>query len=694
MDQITPPQFFDLDITGMTCASCVARVEKTLGRVAGVQNVTVNLAAETAHLQAGPGTRIEDLLIAVERAGYAASPRSANQPKPSPREALELVAAALLSAPLFASMFWPVPGWLQVVLATIVQFWLGARFYIAGFKALRAGAGNMDLLVALGTTAAYGLSVVDYASAGPLYFESSAAVITLIRLGKYLEGKAKRDAARAVVSLGRLRPTVARLSGGAEVPVTALKPGDEIELRAGERVPVDGIITQGSGSLDESPITGEGLPVLRAAGADVLAGTLNLNAVLRLRVTSAPGESFLDRMARLIEAAQGSKARMQKLADRVASVFVPIVVAIALVTFAGWMLHGAALNIAIINAVSVLVIACPCALGLATPAAILAGTAAAAKRGILIRNADALEAAARVSLVVFDKTGTLTTGKPQLVDVLLHSGTTRQEALDIAAALAARDTHPLSGALRQADVAAAENLEILPGHGVSGRVGGMGYILGSAALIAQVGGSAPPVAGDATWSYLATAKGQWLAGFAFTDTLRPGAREAVARLHEMGCETMLLSGDREAAAQAVARALGISRVKAQASPADKISVIQSAQAAGAVVAMVGDGINDAAALAGADVGMAIGTGADVAIEAAEISLLRPEPALVAEALALSRKTWRVLWQGLFWAMIYNLIGIPAAAFGLLSPTIAGAAMAASSVCVLANALRLKSWRGA
>jgi Cu+-exporting ATPase len=366
-------------------------------------------------------------------------------------------------------------------------------------------------------------------------------------------------------------------------------------------------------------------------------------------------------------------------------------VVIALITCAGWLLAGAHAATAIINAVSVLVIACPCALGLATPAAILAGTGAAARQGILIRNADVIQAASKADLVVFDKTGTLTSGKPRLTDVLLPGDTRRDDMLAIAAALAANDTHPLSAALRQLNVAPAQNLRALPGRGVEGSVAGIRYILGSAALIEDAGGMVPPVAGGATWSYLARADGRLLAGFAFSDTLRPGAREAVDRLRAMGCTIMLLSGDREAAVQAVARALGINQVIAGATPERKVAAIQAAQAAGRVVAMVGDGVNDAAALAAADIGMAIGTGADVAIEAADISLLRPEPMLVAEALALSRKTWAILREGLFWAMVYNLVGIPAAAFGLLSPTIAGGAMAASSVCVLANAMRLGAW---
>jgi Cu+-exporting ATPase len=692
MDKSLTTKDFNLAITGMTCGSCVARVEKTLGRVAGVQNVTVNLATETAHLQAGAETRLSDLIAAVGRAGYSAAPREVARPHNDRREFLELIAAALLSAPLFAAMFLRLPGWVELALATPVQFWLGARFYVAGFDSVRAGTGNMDLLVALGTSAAYGLSVADLIVHGPLYFESSAVVITLIRLGKFLEGRAKHDAANSITGLAKLRPAMAHLQGQGDVPLAALRQGDVVELRPGERVPADGEIITGTGSLDESHITGESLPVTRTQGANVLAGSLNLDAVLHVRVTAAAAESLLDRMARLIEAAQGSKAQVQKLADRVAAVFVPVVVVIAFATFAGWMFAGAHPAAAIINAVSVLVIACPCALGLATPAAILAGTGTAARHGILIRDADALEAASRVDMVVFDKTGTLTTGKPHLHQTLLLGEVSREAVQNIASALAVADTHPLSSALRQSGAAPAEGLRILPGRGVEGSVAGQRYILGSALLVADAGGKIPVPADEATWSYLAQADGTPLAGFAFADTPRPGARAAIARLRAMGMEIMLLSGDREAAAQAIGRELGITNILANAGPEQKVAAIKAAQAQGRIVAMVGDGVNDAAALATADVGMAIGAGADVAIEAADISLLRPEPGLVADALLMSRRTWVVLRQGLFWAMIYNLIGIPAAAFGLLSPTIAGAAMAASSVCVLGNALRLRKWR--
>jgi Cu+-exporting ATPase len=691
MDQIVDKSF-ELSIDGMTCASCVARVEKVLLRVPGVHDVAVNLATETAHVRAAQGTGFLEMIAAVGKAGYVARRRPAVAAKAGNRELYELLVAAVLSAPLLLGMVLRLPGWVAFALATPVQFWLGARFYVAGFKALRGGAANMDLLVALGTSAAYALSVVDFFGGGPLYFESSAVVITLIRLGKYFEGRAKREAALAVTGLAKLRPSVAH-RGGADVPVKDLRKGDVIELRPGERVPMDGEILAGSGSFDESHVTGESLPVLRETGATVLAGALNLDAVMSMRVTVAQGETLLDRMARLIDGAQASKPALQKLADRVAAVFVPVVCVIALVTFGGWILIHAPVSVAVINAVSVLVIACPCALGLATPAALLAGTGVAAKYGILLRNADAIEHAAHVDFVVFDKTGTLTVGRPELVQTRVFGNATEADVTAIAAALAAGDTHPLAAPLRVAGAKPADGVRALPGRGVAGSVDGVRYILGSARLVEECGGIAPAMGVKAaTISYLATADGAVLAGFAFADTIRPGAKAAIARLLAQKIGVMMLSGDRLEAAQAVGSELGITEIVAGASPAEKLAAIGAKRAKNLTVAMVGDGVNDAAALAAADLGIAIGTGADLAIETADFSLLRPEPGMVADALDLSRRIWRTLRQGLFLAVIYNVIGILLAALGYLSPMVAGAAMAASSVCVLGNALRLRKWR--
>jgi Cu+-exporting ATPase len=695
MDQLVRPvQFFDLAIAGMSCASCVARVERSLGQVAGVQRVAVNLATETAHIEADCGTNVQALIESVGRAGYTAVTRCEKAPAQPWREPIELAIAAAFSLPLLLAMLWPLPGWVEFLLATPVQFWLGARFYVAGFRALRAGAGNMDLLVALGTSAAYFLSVADlWRMAGPLYFEASAVVITLVRLGKYLEGRLKREAVKSISGLARLRPALAHRSG-VDVPVAQIAVGDVLEIRPGERVPVDGVILSGSGFVDESLITGESLPVLRQTGAKLLAGALNLQSALQIRSVAAAGESFLDRMARLIDTAQSSKPQIQLLADRVSAVFVPVVIGIALLTFGGWLLAGAALGPAMINAISVLVIACPCALGLATPAAILAGSAAAAKHGILLRNADALQHGARVDFVAFDKTGTLTQGKPRLVQVQTLAELAEATVLAYAAALAAGDNHPFSLALRIAGAEPAARLRSLAGRGVEGSIDGTRYILGSAGLIADAGGVVPQLhlPPQASVSYLALADGTLLAAFAFADTLRSDATQAIAKLRAMGLKVMLLSGDGQAPANATAQQLGISEVLARASPAEKLALIEARRAAGFTVAMVGDGINDAAALAAADVGIAVGNAADLAVETADFSLLRPEIMLVADALELSRRCWAVLKQGLFWAMAYNVIGIALAALGVLSPMIAGAAMAASSVSVLGNALRLRNWQ--
>lgn len=689
MDQIiSSAKDVELAIGGMTCASCVARVEKVLRRVPGVQDVSVNLATERAHVSVAGGVQLAALEEAVAKAGYTTGLAEVPQPDHARRELLELLAAFILATPVVLDMVLPVPGWVQLICATLVQFWLGARFYRAGFLAARAGAGNMDLLVALGTSAAYGLSVWDIFAGGPLYFESAVAVIALVRLGKYLEGRAKRDAAKAISGLQKLRPEQAHLATGGDVPVALLQPGDEILIRPGERVPVDGEVLDGEGSVDESPVTGEALPQPRGAGAKLLAGTLNLDAVLRLLVTAAPGESFLDRMARLIDQAQSAKPRVQRLADKVSAWFVPVVLVLAALTFSGWLLHGAVMAHALISAVSVLVIACPCALGLATPAAIMAGTGAAAKAGILFRDADALEAAAKIDILAFDKTGTLTTGTPQLAEVkrLGHLDEARLRA--IAAAMAAQDTHPLALPLRQEGVKPAENFKNLPGKGVQGEVDGQLYLFGSARLVP----AAPPQQDEKSWSYLASADGTPLGAFGFTDTIRPSAAKAVERLRVAGIETLLLTGDRQEAGNALASQLGIARVESQATPEQKRDIIENLRRAGQRVAMLGDGINDAAALAAADAGMAMGQGADVAIEAAPISLLRADPLLAPAALDIARRTWVILKQGLFWALIYNALGIPAAAFGLLSPALAGGAMAASSLCVLGNALRLRHWR--
>ena len=614
------------------------------------------------------------------------------------------------------------PAWAQWLLATPVQFVLGARFYRAGWKALRAGAGNMDLLVAIGTSAAYGLSVylmAEHAAHGGaphLYFEASAAVIALVLLGKALETRAKRRTADAIRALNALRPDTARvLRDGAEVevPVEQVRPGDVVFVRPGERIAVDGVVLDGRSHVDESLLTGESMPVVRGPGDRVTGGSINAEGALRVRTTAVGGESTLARVIRLVESAQAAKAPIQRTVDRVSAVFVPLVMGVALLTLAGWAVAGVGWEEALVNAVSVLVIACPCALGLATPTAIMAGTGVAARRGILIKDAQALELAHAVTVVAFDKTGTLTEGRPQLAALHAAPGHDEDEVLRLSAALQQGSEHPLARAVTEraraagVEVPQAHAVQALPGRGVHGRVQGRSLWLGSARLLAEQGLDPGPLAAPAQALQAHGRTVSWLIGaptdatapeliglLAFGDALKPSAVQAVARLQALGVRTVMLTGDNLGSAQAVAQALGIAEVRAEVLPADKAAVVTALREAGAVVAMVGDGINDAPALAAADVGIAMSTGTDVAMQTAGVTLMRGDPGLVADAIDVSRRTYATIRRGLFWAFAYNVIGIPLAAFGQLSPVVAGAAMALSSVSVVANALWLTRWRGA
>jgi Cu+-exporting ATPase len=719
----------DLGIDGMTCASCVARVEKVLARVPGVSAAQVNLATSRARVTTNRPVPLSALTEAVARAGYEATLIPAAQVRPARSvpdlsgPPLALIVSALLTAPLMLPMLSGgavmLPGWLQLVLAAPVQFWAGARFYIAGWKALRSFGGNMDLLVALGTSAAFALSVVGVLrhDSQALYFESSAVVVTLVLLGRWLEGKARHRAADAIAALGALRPDRARvLHDGVEeeIPLAAVACGDVVVIRPGERIPVDAAVVDGVGSVDESVITGESLPVAKHPGDRVIGGAVNGDALLRVRVTAIGAETVLARMVRLVEDAQAGKAPVQRLADRVSAVFVPVVLAIAILTCAGWLVAGASGTAAVINAVSVLVIACPCALGLATPTAIMVGTGLAARHGILIRDAAALERAHAVTAVVFDKTGTLTEGRPRIVEVHSASGageSARADVLRLAAALQAGSEHPLARAVLE-EVAAlpdsrpggradrASNLRALPGRGITGTVAGRRLLLGSERLLADAGATPGALGAQAaalaergaTIAWLATERGETLGLIGFADPVRPTAAAAVRRLHALGIDATLLSGDSPAAVLAVASELGLDRAEGGVLPAEKATRISALRAGGAVVAMVGDGINDGPALAVADVGFAMAAGTDVAMQAAGVTLMRADPMLVADAIDLSRRTWSKLRQGLVWAMAYNVLGIPLAAFGLLDPMLAGAAMAFSSLSVVLNALSLRRWK--
>ena len=724
-----------LAIGGMTCASCVARVENALRALPGVTGASVNLATEKAsvHGAAAP----EALAAAVRKAGYEATLTPSDgggaalraTPHASARQGAAgwpqwwpVAVAGLLSLPLLLPMLaapfgagWMLPGWLQLALATPVQFWLGARFYRAGWKALCAGSGNMDLLVALGTSAAYGLSLYLLlggaghagqagSQGGHLYFETSALVINLVLLGKWLEGRAKRQTLQALDALQSLQPDqalVRRRGQDVAVPLAELAVGDLMVVKPGARVPADGVVTEGRSHLDESLLTGESLPVPKMPGDRVAGGAINADGLLLVEARAVGAATMLARIISMVEDAQAVKAPIQRLVDRVSAVFVPVVLLISLITLLGWGLATGDWQAALLNAVAVQVIACPCALGLATPTAIMVGTGAAARHGILIKDAEALEIAHAVDTVVFDKTGTLTEGRPQLVAI---EGADPARLLALAAAVQQGSAHPLASAVvaeavrRQLALAPATAARALPGRGVEAEVGGATVLLGNRRLMQELGvaaggGEAHEAAGR-TVSWLAERRAgvvEVRGLLAFGDRIKPGATEAVARLQAAGIEPVLLSGDSRGAAQAVATALGIARVHAEVLPLDKAQVVAALQREGRRVAMVGDGINDAPALAAADVGMAMATGTEVAMHSAGVTLMRGDPLLVFEAIAVSQRTYRKIRQNLGWAFVYNLVGVPLAAFGLLNPILAGAAMALSSVSVVSNALLLRRW---
>src|SRR5450830_423051 len=737
-----------LDVRGMSCASCVSRIEKALAKVPGVTQVSVNLASEKASISTASPVALPLLIAAIKRAGYDAQEANAvvtGTPGAGLPSWWPVAVAALLSAPLLLMLLmsfgvqWQLPGVWQWLLATPVQFWLGARFYRAGWRAVKAGTGNMDLLVALGTSAAYGLSLFQLLSQWQsphadahaemhFYFEASATVITLVLLGKWLETRAKRQTADAIRALNALQPERATVRGkdgnDSEVPLSALRIGDMVVVRPGERVAIDGLVRAGQSQLDESMLTGESLPVAKQPGDKVTGGAINGAAQLLVETTAIGAETVLARIIRMVEHAQAAKAPIQRLVDQVSAVFVPVVLVLALLTLIGWGLIGGDWEQALLNAVAVLVIACPCALGLATPTAIMAGTGVAARYGILIKDAEALEIAHRIGVVAFDKTGTLTEGKPVLaaLQAIDHDD---DKLLGIAAALQRHSEHPLAHAVM--DAARNKNIsptdaadsKAVPGRGTQALIDGRLTYLGSARWMQELGATPdgqPELNAVAkqleqqgrTISWLAQANPHdthdthgsvvLLGLLAFGDTIKRNARQAIERLHHLHIRTVMLSGDNQGAAAHVAQELGLDDFRANVLPADKAQAItdlrqnnQSGQH-GQRIAMVGDGINDAPALAAADVGIAMSTGTDVAMQAAGITLMRGDPALVADAIDISRRTYNKIRQNLFWAFIYNVVGIPLAAFGLLNPMIAGAAMAISSVSVVSNALLLKRWQ--
>jgi Cu+-exporting ATPase len=741
MTQINSPlQSYDIGIGGMTCASCVARVEKALKKVPGVDTASVNLATESAHVTVSQQDTSEGVLRrAIRDAGYEplAPADTESMQASSPWAGFAPVAIGLLlSAPLVLPMLgdlfgqhWMLPAWLQFALATPVQFVLGARFYRAGWHALKALTGNMDLLVSIGTSAGWLLSVWLWLTAHEghaphLYFEGSAVVITLVLLGKWLEARAKRQTTEAIRALHALRPDTAHLltdEGEQDVPVGEVRVGDLLQVRPGERVPLDGLLREGQTQVDESMLTGEPLPVAKTMGAALTGGSINGEGLVRMQVTAVGHETVLSRIIRLVEDAQAAKAPIQRLVDRVAEVFVPAVLAIALLTGLVWLWLGAGYEHALIHAVAVLVIACPCALGLATPAAIMAGTGVAAKHGILIQDAQALEMAHRVQTVAFDKTGTLTVGQPRLVGQVAAPGQAAASALALAAAVQQGSEHPLARAVVAAAQGMAlpiaqdvQDVQAVPGRGVRARVDGRELLLGSLRWLHEEGLD-PALWGEdiarfqtqgASLSALAERSAAGVQGLlllAFGDEPKAGAREALAALRVRGLKLVMISGDNRAAADAMARRLGLKpedgEVLAEVLPGDKAQAVAHLRGDGRedgrqghrVVAMVGDGVNDAPALAAADVGLAMGNGTDVAMHAAGITLMRGDVALVGAAFDISARTVAKIRQNLFWAFAYNVAGIPLAALGYLNPVIAGAAMALSSVSVMTNALLLKRW---
>lgn len=732
------PQSVQLQISGMTCAACSARIEKALNKLPGV-TASVNLATEVAHASFNPGVAsVEDLIAAVTRTGFGAieigeASRAEEKTRKLAAYQAELRMfwiSAALSLPLLLQMvpmFWGdniefLPRWLQMLLATPVQFWVGKRFYAGAWNALRGGGANMDVLVALGTSMAYLFSaVVTLLALGEhVYFEASTAIITLVLLGKLMEARAKSRTSAAIEELVRLQPRTARVERNGEiveVDVGTLKVGDIFVVRPGENLPVDGLVIEGGSSVNEAMLTGESLPVAKQPGEKVYAATTNQQGLLKCRATGVGAHTQLAAIIRLVEEAQGSKAPIQRMADTISGIFVPVVTVISVLTLTLTWWLAADFVPALVNAVAVLVIACPCALGLATPTAIMVGVGRGAQTGVLVKNAAALEHAGKIEALIVDKTGTLTEGKPTVTDVIPAEGIGERELLQVAATLEQGSEHPLAKAVMEH----AGRTGILPrivsdfnavtGRGITANIDGMKYILGSPKFLADSGVATEGVATEGIAierSRIASlqAEGKTVIGvaklsdpapailgyLAIADPLRGTSALAVKRLQEMGIRIIMLTGDNSATAAAIARQAGISDYRAEVLPQGKAAEVGKMKASGKFTGMVGDGINDAPALAAADVGFAIGAGSDVAIETADITLMRDDLMSVADAISLSRATLGKIRQNLFFAFFYNVLGIPLAAIGLLNPVIAGAAMAMSSVSVVSNSLLLKRWR--
>ncbi|WP_019119584.1 heavy metal translocating P-type ATPase [Brevibacillus massiliensis] len=735
----TAKESVDLQLVGMTCAACAMRIEKGLGKLPGVSKAAVNFATETAHVEYNPAdVSVSDMQKKVEKLGYKAVPKQEeaepgeHRKQELARQKSKLLVSALLSLPLlwsmvshfsFTSWIW-VPDlfmnpWMQLLLATPVQFYVGKQFYVGAYKALRSKSANMDVLVALGTSAAYFYSLCvtiqwamvsgDAHSVPAMYYETSAILITLVILGKLFETLAKGRTSEAIKTLmGLQAKTALVVRDGQEVtiPIEEVMVGDVILVKPGEKVPVDGEVIEGISAVDESMLTGESIPVEKKAGDTVIGATINKNGRLKVKATKVGKETALAQIIKVVEEAQGSKAPIQRIADVISGIFVPIVVGIALVTFLIWFFLATPGDFAgaLEKAIAVLVIACPCALGLATPTSIMAGSGRAAELGVLFKGGEHLESTHKIEAIVLDKTGTVTKGRPELTDVVADR-IDEASLLRLVGAAEKNSEHPLAEAIvsgiaaRGIDMPGTDEFEAIPGYGIRAVVEGKEMLAGTRKLMAKYNVEAGHVfetmsrlEQEGKTAMLIAIDGQYAGMVAVADTIKETSKEAVARLKQMGIQVIMITGDNERTANAIAKQVGIDHVLAEVLPEGKAEEVKKLQAQGKKVAMVGDGINDAPALAVADIGMAIGTGTDVAMEAADVTLMRGDLNSIADAISMSRKTMRNIRQNLFWALGYNTLGIPIAAIGLLAPWIAGAAMALSSVSVVLNALRLQRAR--
>ncbi|WP_010677681.1 heavy metal translocating P-type ATPase [Bacillus timonensis] len=723
----------EFDITGMTCAACATRIEKGLNRMEGVATANVNLALEKATIEFNPSeVTVGDIIAKVEKLGYGAHQKQEDKEQVDYREKhikdqqRKFIISAILSLPLLWTMvghfsftsFLYVPDflmnpWIQLILATPVQFIIGKQFYVGAYKALRNGSANMDVLVAMGTSAAYFYSVYQaIVTAGThhmphLYFETSAVLITLILLGKLFEARAKGRSSEAIKKLMGLQAktaVVVRDGVEKEVPLEEVVIGDTILVKPGEKIPVDGEVIEGTTAVDESMLTGESLPVDKTSGDVLYGSTINKNGFIKMKATKVGRDTALAQIIKVVEDAQGSKAPIQRLADQISGIFVPIVVGIAILTFLVWIIwvSPGEFTPALEVLIAILVIACPCALGLATPTSIMAGSGRAAEYGILFKGGEHLEQTQGIDTVVVDKTGTVTHGKPVLTDVLVAEGQDEEKFLSLIGAAEKQSEHPLAQAIVEGIeekgivLGNVQFFEAIPGYGVIATVSGQGVVIGTRKLMQQYGIEIETVLPEmeklethGKTAMLAGINGKYAGLVAVADTIKDTSKEAVSRLHDMGIQVIMMTGDNERTAQAIGKEVGVDSVIAEVLPEGKAEEVKKLQQQGKKVAMVGDGINDAPALATADIGMAIGTGTDVAMEAADITLIRGDLNSIADAILMSRKTMRNIKQNLFWAFAYNTIGIPIAAAGLLAPWVAGAAMAFSSVSVVLNALRLQ-----